>query len=339
MNPTRPADALASQTPAPRGLAAGAPPATGPAKLVATLRGHVGPITALAFTSDRSLLASGSRDGTGRVWDVAARKPGERSVLPQHGEPFHSLAFAPNGRLLAAGSGAADGLVRMFDVSDGEPREVGVLRGARGPVDALAFSPDGRLVAAAGEDRTLRIWEHGPGSRGEARTILAGHTGPVRALAFAPDGQGVATASRDGTVRVWALSRIRSWERAALPHGVEVAAVAFGPNGKTLATACRGGAVRLWDLAAVKPSVRAEFDAPPGGVRVLLVAPDSGALVGVGEGPRVVNWDLTTGRPVREWELPGGTTSSAALTPDGRYLGRGTADGAVEVYRVAEKRP
>ncbi len=331
MTPTHPPDALASQTPAPRAAEAD------PAKLVVRLKGHAAAVAALAFTRDRGLLASCDRDGTGRVWDVAGRKPGERAALTGSGR-FRSLAFAPNGRTLAAGSASLDGLVWLFDVAEDPPREVGVLRGGRGAVAALAFSPDGKLVAAAGEDRTLRVWEPTPGSRGEARVLLPGHTGPVEALAFAPDGQGVATASRDGTVRLWALSRIRSRGRATLPHGGEVAAVAYSPDGQTLATACRGGPTRLWSLAAPNPTVRAELDGPPGGARLLLFAPDSGTLVGVGESPRVVNWDARTGRPVRTWELSGGPASCAALTPDGRYLGAGSSDGAVAVYRVAEKR-
>jgi WD40 repeat protein len=311
----------------------------GPAKRVAGLSGHTGAVLALAFSPDRGLLASAGRDGAGRVWDVAKGKPGGRGAFCQHGDPLHALAFSPNGRLLAAGSGAPNGLVWLYDVTEPDPREVAVLRGAKGPVDALAFSPDGRLVAGSGEDRVLRVWEAGPGSRGDARALLVGHTSPIRAIAFAPDGRGVATAARDATVRLWALGGIRSSERAALPHDGEVAAVTYFPDGRTLATACPGRAVRLWDLSGVRPSVRAELEGPSGGVRLLLASTGAGALVGVGEGPWVAHWDLRTGRLVREWELPEGPVSAVALTPDGRYLGRGTANGAVEVYRVAEKRP
>ena len=71
----------------------------------------------------------------------------------------------------------------------------------------------------------------------------------------------------------------------------------------------------------------------------MLVTPDSGVLVGVGEEARVVNWDLRTGELVGEWGLPGEPGTAVSLTRDGRYLGRGATDGAVDVFRVAEKRP
>jgi WD40 repeat protein len=310
---------------------------TSPAKLVVTLKGHGEAIVAMAFTPDRSLLATSSRDAAGRLWDVGGA-PRERAILGTHGDRFQSFAFAPNGRMLAAGSGALNGYVRLIDVSDKAPKEVAVLKGARGSVDALAFSPDGKLVAGAGEDRTLRVWEATPGSKGDPRTQLPGHTKPVRALAFAPDGQGVATAANDSTVRIWSLSRIRSWERASLPHKGEVNSVAWSADGKTVATAGQDGFIRLWDPTAMKPVPRNELVGHAGPIRLLLITPDSRTLVSVGDGPRVMHWDVPSGLPLREWQVDAGPVVAVALTPDGRYLATGATDGTVGVYRVAEKR-
>ncbi len=305
------------------------------AKLLATFRGHTGSVVALAFSPDRCLLVSAATDGTGRVWDVASSKPGERGTFRKP-DGFRALAFGPTGRTVAAGS-ASLGTVWLFDVTDKTPQETLTLRGGKGWVGAVAFAPDGKSVAGAGEDLTLRVWEPVPVFRGEPRALLLGHTRPVSAIAFAPDGQSVATASEDSTVRLWTLSRIRSSQRASLPHPAEVGALAFTPDGKTLATAARDGKVRAWDTTAIKPVVKVEIAGHGQGTHALLV-PDAETLVGAGPGPRALNWNLRTGKPVREWELPGGTATCVALTPDGRYLARGTADGTIEVYRVAEKR-
>jgi WD40 repeat protein len=138
---------------------------------------------------------------------------------------------------------------------------------------------------------------------------------------------------------LWALSRIRSWERAVLPHPGEVTAVAYSPDGKTVATACLDGAIRLWDPTAIKPTPRAEFREHQNGLRLLLVSPDSRTLISVSDGPRAVNWDLHTGQLLREWQVPAGRVAGVALTPDGRYLATGAVDGAVAVHRIADKRP
>ncbi|HJZ60194.1 MAG TPA: hypothetical protein VKE74_34950, partial [Gemmataceae bacterium] len=115
------------------------------AKQIANLRGHLGGIIGLAFSPDRCLIASSSRDGTGRVWEVASKKPGERGSIRQHGDPFHALVFAPNSRMLAVGSGTQSGQVWLYDLSGKTPQETAVLKGGKGSVDALAFSPDGKL--------------------------------------------------------------------------------------------------------------------------------------------------------------------------------------------------
>lgn len=308
------------------------------ARLIVPLKGHTAEVLALAFSPDRCLLASASADGTARVWDVSGSKTGQRSVLQKAGDRFHSLAFAPNSRTLAVGSGTLSGVVWLYDVTDPIAQDAGTLRGSRGAVDGLCFSADGKQVAGGGEDRTVRVWEPRTGAGADPRAMLVGHTQAVKTVAFSPDGTALATAARDGTVRVWSVGRIRSTERAVLPHTNEVNAVAFGPDGKTLATASHDGIIRLWDLTALKPTVRAELKGAAGPVRSVLVLADGDTLVSAGDDLRVRNWSVRAGKPVREWEVPGKPATRFAFTADGRYMAKGEAGGAIEVFRVAEKR-
>src|SRR5688572_25356001 len=103
---------------------AGSAVPTNPAKLVASLKGHVGGVIALTFSSDRCLVASSSQDATAKIWNIASSSPGERATIRMHGDKFHSLAFAPNNRTIAIGSGAPNGMVWLYDVSDSNPQEI-----------------------------------------------------------------------------------------------------------------------------------------------------------------------------------------------------------------------
>lgn len=69
-----------------------------------------------------------------------------------------SVAFAPDGRTLAAAS--ADKRVRLYGLSaGGEAREPVLLAAHTKPVDTLAFSPDGRTLATGSEDWTALLWD------------------------------------------------------------------------------------------------------------------------------------------------------------------------------------
>ncbi|WP_189211493.1 WD40 repeat domain-containing protein [Actinokineospora fastidiosa] len=85
---------------------------------VADLRGHRALITSLAFSPDGNLLATGSKDGTVRVWDLVTRE--SIATLPGHDEDddgVMAVAFSPVEPLLATADG--DGVVRIWSVPTG----------------------------------------------------------------------------------------------------------------------------------------------------------------------------------------------------------------------------
>ncbi len=114
-------------------------------------------VYALAFSPDGMTLASAGRS-TGQLWDVAT---GRQLLAVPVGDWATSLAFAPDGRQLAAGTNnhfkAADSVAVVFALETG--RGLDTLRGLGRPIARIRFSPDDRFVAALAHDWQVAIWD------------------------------------------------------------------------------------------------------------------------------------------------------------------------------------
>ncbi|WP_434415001.1 WD40 repeat domain-containing protein [Nannocystis pusilla] len=176
------------------------------------LTGHRGSVTALAFSPDGQLLATGAADRTARLYRTGDPSAAPRELGPHSGS-VTVLAFAPDGQRLATGSW--DRRVRIWPLDGGAPT---ILEEHSGPVRALAWRPDGAALATASDDATVRVW---PLDGRDEPVVLTGHQGPVRALAWSPGGPHLASAGDDGQLRLWtadfAPATLKARLRAASP--------------------------------------------------------------------------------------------------------------------------
>ena len=162
------------------------------------LLGHGDEVRSMAFSPDGRVLASGSPDGTVRLWDLE-RPDAEPQVLAiQNRRRVRTVRFSPDGRSLASGS--ADGAVRLWDLSrlDAAPR---LLSGHDEGVRSVAFSRDGQVLASGSPDGTVRLWDL---ERPDAEPrVLSDHQDRVWSVAFHPKDLRLATGSQDRTIRLW----------------------------------------------------------------------------------------------------------------------------------------
>jgi WD40 repeat protein len=298
---------------------------------ITVLSGHTDAVKSVAFSPDGKTLASGSLDGTVRLWDVNTYQQIGGPLASHIGYVF-SVAFSPDGKTLAAGG--ADGRVRLWDV--GTHRQIGgPLAGHTGAVSSVAFSPDGKTLAD-GSDDGVRLWD--VGTHRQIGGPLAGHTGAVSSVAFSPDGKILAVGS-SGTVRLRDTRTGHQIGSFATPAGTgdTIQSVAFSPDGKTLAAAGFGpGPVWLLDVPAGRKI--GSLTSPGVGTMIYSVAfsPDSKTLAGATSNGTVVLWGIATQQQIGA-PLAGhtGVVASVAFSPDGNTLASAGEDHTVRLWDVA----
>jgi WD40 repeat protein len=218
---------------------------TATGKEIATLRGHDRWILVVGFSPDGKLLASGSADGTVKLWNVATWKEHASLPSPSGSGGVTSLAFSADGALLAFGD--TGGGVRVWDVRTGKERQA--FHGPEEGVRAVALSPDNKVLLAGTNRGTIILWEM---ETRKVRAVLkaGGDNSQIATMALSPDGKMLASVTKlpECRLQLWdvetgkARASTKAWSDA----------LKFSPDGKTLAVAATGS-LFLFDAATFKP--------------------------------------------------------------------------------------
>ena len=192
----------------------------------AQLRGHGGPVRALAISSDGTHVISGSFDTSVIRWSLS-RNVAEQ-VMRFHDGPVNAVAWLKDGRIVTAGG---DAHIAIWTPGQQTPDRV--LDGHTGPIVALVVSPNGNTLASASWDRTVRLW---PLAGGPPR-MLEGNAQNVNGVAFSADGSQIIGAGYDGTIHAWHVAG-DGVSVHNLPSPLN--AVATTPDGEMIAAGASG---------------------------------------------------------------------------------------------------
>ncbi len=267
-----------------------------------------GTVRHIAYAPDGKLLAAAGSLG---IWLYDADNLNEVGLLEGHTDDVVSVAFSPDGGILASGSW--DSTVRLWDVQKQE--QVGKLQHANW-VSSIAFSPDGKLIASGSGDKTLRLWDV---QKQEQVGKLEGHTAALMTVAFSRDGSMIASGSADQTVRLWDVREQKPLGELR-GHTAQLTCVAFSHDGKLLASGSYwpDGVVRLWDVQGQKQvGVLQHMN---NDVNCVTFSPDGKLLASGDYSGKVRLWEIATEKLLATLSRHTDAVFSTAFSPDGKTL-------------------
>jgi cytochrome c len=287
----------------------------------AQLRGHGGPVRALALSADGTTALSGSFDGSAILWSLP--RSAATQVLRFHDDAVNAVALLKDGRAVTAG---ADGRIAVWTAGRDQPDTV--LQGHTATVAALGISPDGATLASASWDHTLRLWP----LAGGAPHVLEGHAQNVNGVAFTPDGKAVVSAAYDLTLRIWPLDGAAP-TIVTLP--APLSAVAIAPDGEIVAAGANGMVYFLKSSGEIS----GEVQAAPTPVIGLAVSPDGALVAAASIRGSVAIIERRERKLAHTLVGPGLPVWSVAFMPDSRTLLTGGNDRLIRRWNAATGDP
>jgi cytochrome c len=273
------------------------------------LRGHGGPVRALAVSADGKAALSGSFDSSAIIW--ALPSGAAQAVLRAHQSAVNAVATLPNGRFATAGE---DGQIAIWQGPDfAQPGSLKKLHEA--PIAALAVSKDGTRLASASWDGSFALMS----AEGDLINRFTSHQGNVNGVAFSQDQKQLITAGYDATLRI---TPIDGSSAQSVPLGTPLNALSVSIHGDIAAGGADGTLFMLGADGTQRLKIEA-FEAP---IIALSFSPNGSEIAAASPRGSVTIFDVQTGKPRFTLNGPGLPVWSLAFIPDGQVLLTGGSD-------------
>jgi WD40 repeat protein/serine/threonine protein kinase len=283
-----------------------------------TLPGHSDTVASVAFQPAGQHLASGSIDGTLKIWD--AKTGEELQTLLGHTAAVLGIAYHPNGQRLASCS--QDGSVIIWESMTG--RKLLTLAGPKHGLKTVAYNAKGDILAAGGDDKTVFLWN---ADNGIAMGQFPDHGDIVRKVEFSPDGRWLASAAAD-TVRIWDMHS-RELLYSLCGHTAAVHALTFSRDGKWLASAGADQTIKIWNTFLGK-EVQSFGDLQQA-IHALAFSPDNRNLAYGGDDTHLKVVDVSS-RETITFAGHRGAIAAVAFHPGGKSIATGSTDNSIKIW-------
>jgi WD40 repeat protein len=282
-----------------------------------------------AFAPGKELLACGDGAGMLTIWNFASSPQPE--LTKKVGETINSLAFSPDGHLLAMTTKTMT--VQLFDLRAKKMLQPFSIKD--GILDRPFFSPDSKLLAVTTEGGNLHLWDIA--SR-QLLPFTPSHSKEIYSLAFTPDGKVLATGSVDRIVKLWDMTTGTPISFAASlirGHGSDVNSLNWSADGKLLLTGASDGTVKIWDVFAKTPPLLPQQKVISYSATVF--SPDSELIaLGTTDESQAKLWNLSSGQDIADLGLipKGEKILVAVFSEDAQMVAVSYSNNLVEIYEV-----
>ena len=283
--------------------------------------GVIGPFTkairSLAVSPVDNSIVFGGDDCLIRHCDL---RSGAMTVLSECDGPVLSVAFSPNGVLVAS---ASAGCVSIVDLQSKEVMLLGHV-GKQSP--SLAFSPGGRSLASTSADSVceIHVWNLQTGGR---RVLKGDWKGPT-SISFSPDGHTIAAADSDlsnAAIRLW---DVETGTARILGRSIrQVTSIVFFPDGKHLGSGSWDETVRTWNVRTGETRILGENCSF---ISHLAISNAGDRIAASSIDGRIRIWDFETRRSRNVGQCNG--INALSFTTDDRSLVTASDDGAVRLW-------
>lgn len=278
------------------------------------IRGHLGAVTAVAFSPDGQQILTASKDATAKIWSVERRS--ELFSLEGHTEGILSAAWSRDGRFIATGS--QDHSAKIWEARSG--RELAAFKMQSERAEGIALDPRGRFAAVGGNGGTLRVWRLPDGAE---LLHFQAHPRGVLSVACSSDGARIATSGKDRTVRVWNADDGKLLTEC-IGHGDWVDTVAFSPDDSRLLTGSGDQSARVWDAATGRGLLT--IPAQSSFVNSVAFSPDGTLIATTHNNWAAKIWNARTGAELFSLREHTGAPVCAAFSPDSSRILTGSED-------------
>lgn len=253
-----------------------------------------------------------------------------RSIFSETLSSVFSVAFSPDGKLLAIGG--TRGKLDLWQVANGQ--KILTFEGHSSWVMSVAFSLDGQTLASGSTDQTIRLWNV---NNAQCLKTLQGHQGSVFSVAFSPDGQTLASSSEDQTIRLWNVNDAQCLN-ILQGHNCCVWSVSFSPllstssEGEFLASSGADGLVKLWNYSSgqcYQTLAGHEDD-----VFSVAFSPDGQTLASGSEDRTIKLWLVRNGQLLKTLRGHKLGVSSVIFNSDGKALISSSIDRTVKLWNI-----